>query len=145
VVGAQAVSAYARRLSVAGAIAWSLVTMGCGYLVVAVSRYAFMAYAGLFVAGIGISLWNVVTTTWRQRVAPVALHGRADAFHRAISWGVNPIGSVMGGLLAGSFGYRLPFLLVGIVTPLMCPIFLRRRDGLGVDGAGTPPVPERAG
>lgn len=139
VIGAQGAAVYTRRLSVARTITWSLAVMGCGYLVVAVARHVVIAYAGLFLSGIGISLWNVVTTTWRQRVAPAALHGRADALHRAISWGVNPIGSVMGGLLAGVFGYRLPFVLVGLVTLLMCPIYMRPRDGLGRSGrTGTP-------
>jgi MFS family permease len=138
VVGAQGANLYSTRLSRGGAIAWSLVLMGGGYLAVAAAPHPLMAYAGLFVAGIGLSLWSVVTTTWRQRVAPAALHGRADALHRAISWGVNPVGSVMGGLLASHFGYRLPFLLVGVAPLLICPLFLRRRDGLGhPDGTGT--------
>jgi MFS family permease len=47
--------------------------------------------------------------------------------HRVISWGVNPIGSLLGGLVAAHGGDRLPFLLVGVVPLLILPLFVRRR------------------
>lgn len=42
--------------------------------------------------------------------------------------GGNPIGSVLGGLLAASYGIRLPFVLIGIAPLLFLPVYFWRTD-----------------
>jgi MFS family permease len=127
IVGAQGMRLLSTRLATGKLLALSLALVGGGYLIVAGAPQQVVAYLGLFIAGSGFAVWAVATTTWRQRVTPISLRGRADALHRVLSWGVNPIGSLLGGLVAARGGDRLPFLLAGLVPFLILPLFARRR------------------
>ncbi|TJZ97454.1 MFS transporter [Actinacidiphila oryziradicis] len=129
VLGAQAAATLATRLTSPALVCLALLCVGSGYLVVAVSGLQLVAFAGLALTGVGFSFWGVATTSWRQRLTPAGLRGRADALHRMISWGVLPVGSVLGGLVAARWGSWLPFLLVGCAPLLLLPLFLRRKDG----------------
>ena len=138
VIGAQAAAPLTARVRRGQLVCLALLFIGGGYLLVAVADIQFTAYAGMCVTGLGFSLWGVATTSWRQRLTPDHLRGRADALHRAISWGVNPIGSVLGGFLASTYGTRLPFLLVGIAPLLLLPVFFWRGDTAEPDGSELP-------
>ncbi|MGW1796236.1 hypothetical protein ACWCQN_09580 [Streptomyces sp. NPDC001984] len=92
------------------------------------ARRRVVALAGPALTGAGFSVWGVATTSWRQRLTPDHLRGRADALHRMISLGINPVGSVLGGPMAARWGSRLPFFLVGCTPLLLIPLFLRRID-----------------
>jgi MFS family permease len=140
VLGAQAAAPLATRFSSPALVCLALLCIGGGFLVVAVSGLRATTFAGLALTGVGFSFWGVATTSWRQRLTPDHLRGRADALHRMISWGVNPVGSVLGGLLAAQGGSRPPFLLVGCAPLLLLPLFLRRKDRL--EDRGGPAAPE---
>ncbi|MEU9375770.1 MFS transporter [Streptomyces sp. NPDC048255] len=144
VLGAQAAAPLAARFSSPGLVCLALVCLGAGFLVVAASGNQLLAYAGLALTGVGFSFWGVATTSWRQRLTPDELRGRADALHRMISWGVNPIGSVLGGALAARYDSRLPFLLVGCATLLLLPLFLWRKENRPGEAAPADGSPETA-
>ncbi|MFF3505575.1 MFS transporter [Streptomyces sp. NPDC003247] len=128
VLGAQAAAPLATRFTSPALVCLALLCIGAGYLVVAASDLQMVAFAGLALTGAGFSFWGVATTSWRQRLTPDGLRGRADALHRMISWGVLPVGSVLGGLLAARWGSSLPFLLVGCAPLLLLPLYLWRKD-----------------
>jgi predicted MFS family arabinose efflux permease len=75
------------------------------------------------------SLWNVATMSLRQRLVPAELRGRVGNAGLALAWGAQPVGAVLGGLVAGSFGLAAPWLLAGLlrlVTALAALPALRR-------------------
>lgn len=70
----------------------------------------------LFVGGILIVLWNVITVSLRQRITPNRLLGRINSAYRLLAWGTMPLGAAAGGLLAQWLGLQLMFAIMGMLT-----------------------------
>ena len=63
------------------------------------------------------AVWGVATAVLRQRVVPAELLGRVSSAQTLITWGVQPLGALAGGLIAGWFGLLAPwFVAVGLRT-----------------------------
>lgn len=75
-------------------------------IVVAVVAYAGMAFA--------VSVWNVPWGALRQQIIPPALFGRTLGIIRTLTWGLFPVATILGGLVA-SIDLRLPFIAAGAV------------------------------
>lgn len=77
--------------------------------------------AGLMMAIFGFLIvgWNVVSVTLRQTLTPDALRGRVSSAARMVSWGSQPLGAVMGGLIAGAFGLRAPYFVAAAAWLVM--------------------------
>ncbi|MGW2475145.1 MFS transporter [Streptomyces sp. NPDC001665] len=129
VAGAQVAGALAARLSSGRMVVVALAALGAGFGTVALVPHPLAVYTGLALTGAGFAVWGVATTSWRQRLTPPELMGRADALHRMISWGVNPLGSVLGGVVAVHLGAHGPFLLVAVAPLLLVPLFWNRVSG----------------
>ncbi|HEY5579195.1 MAG TPA: MFS transporter [Acidimicrobiia bacterium] len=78
--------------------------MGLARSVVAVAIIA--AGYGLFSTS-----WNVVSVTLRQELTPDQLRGRVASVARLLAWGTQPLGALLGGIVARAFGLRAPFFL----------------------------------
>ncbi|WP_433701468.1 MFS transporter [Nocardiopsis sp. CA-288880] len=72
--------------------------------------------AGFFVGGVGLSVWNVVTVSLRQRVTPDHLLGRLNSAYRLLAWGTLPLGAAAGGLIAQFFGLSAVFASMGALA-----------------------------
>lgn len=59
---------------------------------------------GQFLFGLGTTCYNINATALRQYVTPNALQGKVNATVRFITWGINPVGSFLGGFLGSSIG-----------------------------------------
>src|SRR4029079_7738482 len=59
--------------------------------------------------------FNVVFGSIRQRIVPSHLLGRVMASFRVISWGSLPIGALLGGLVAQSFGLTAVFIGAALI------------------------------
>jgi MFS family permease len=70
----------------------------------------------LFVGGMLIMLWNVITVSLRQRIAPNRLLGRVNSAYRLLAWGTMPLGAAAGGLLAQWLGLQVMFGIMGVLT-----------------------------
>ena len=70
----------------------------------------------LFVGGILIMLWNVITVSLRQRITPNRLLGRVNSAYRLLAWGTMPLGAAAGGLLAQWLGLQVMFGIMGVLT-----------------------------
>ena len=70
----------------------------------------------LFVGGILIVLWNVITVSLRQRITPNRLLGRVNSAYRLLAWGTMPLGAAAGGLLAQWLGLQVMFGIMGVLT-----------------------------
>lgn len=55
------------------------------------------------------AVWGVATAALRQRVVPAELLGRVSSAQTLITWGVQPVGALLGGLVAGRFGLLAPW------------------------------------
>ncbi|MCR3748401.1 putative arabinose efflux permease, MFS family [Lentzea californiensis] len=55
------------------------------------------------------AVWGVATSSFRQRVVPAELLGRVSSAQTLITWGVQPVGALLGGLAADSFGLLAPW------------------------------------
>jgi len=99
-----------------------------------VSALAFLAFglssdprpAGVLFGIVGFMtvVFNVVMGALRQALTPDRLLGRVISAFRLFSYGTVPFGSLLGGTLARSFGLRAPFLVAGIVIPVMALLCL---------------------
>jgi MFS family permease len=75
-------------------------------------------------AGAGSVVWNIITVSLRQRIAPDHLLGRVNAGYRLLAWGSMPMGALLGGILADLFGLRAAFLVAGVAALAAIPLLL---------------------
>ena len=87
-----------------------------GMLVVALASQLIVAMGGALCCGAGYALYNVTATTVRQQLIPDKLRGRVSSLSRSVSWGVLPLGSLGGGLLASTIGLRAPAAFTAIAA-----------------------------
>jgi MFS family permease len=84
--------------------------------------------ASLALGGFASVVYNVNQVSYRQAITPTAIQGRMNATMRFLVWGIIPIGSILGGVLAtgvgvhnaiwiGALGSCLPFLSV-LLSPV---------------------------
>ena len=67
-----------------------------------------------FVFGVAVVIYNVITVSFRQGLAPPELLGRVNATMRFFVWGCMPLGGLLGGVLGQLFGVRIALLVVGV-------------------------------
>jgi Na+/melibiose symporter-like transporter len=85
--------------------------------------YVFVAIT--VVIGFTISVWNILLMSMYQSLIPAHLYGRIHGARRTIVWGLMPLGSVIGGVIAKG-GLRLPFLIGGAIATLIAVTSYRR-------------------
>lgn len=68
------------------------------------------------IGGASSVVWNVITVSLRQAITPDHLLGRMNATYRLLGWGTMPIGALLGGVVAETFGLRTTFAAAGVVT-----------------------------
>jgi MFS family permease len=73
--------------------------------------YVSLATVGAFAA----SQWNILLMATYQTVIPNELYGRIHGTRRTLVWGMMPIGSLMGGVLA-HYSLRLPMYVGGAIA-----------------------------
>ena len=73
--------------------------------------------------------FNVVFGSIRQRIVPNHLLGRVMASFRVISWGALPIGALLGGIVAQSFGLTAVFVGAALIHLVLLPSRLILTDG----------------
>lgn len=85
--------------------------------------------AVLFIIGnFAVVIWNVFRLSLLQRIVPEELLGRVLSVFRFVSWGMSPIGMMLGGLIvtlgefvvAREMALRLPYIVFLVVQLLCC-------------------------
>jgi MFS family permease len=66
------------------------------------------------IVGFAVVLYNVTAISLMQAITPDRLLGRMNASRRFVVWGVIPLGSLTGGVLASTIGLR-PTLFVAAI------------------------------
>ncbi|WP_439660996.1 MFS transporter [Lentzea sp. HUAS TT2] len=87
------------------------------------------------------AVWGVATASFRQRVVPTELLGRVSSAQTLITWGVQPVGALLGGLTADYFGLLAPwYVAVALRTTVgLLSLTALRRTALST--AGGRPLP----
>ena len=68
--------------------------------------------------GFAISQWNILLMATYQTVIPNELYGRIHGTRRTLVWGMMPIGSLLGGVLA-QYSLRLPMYVGGAIASVI--------------------------
>jgi MFS family permease len=68
--------------------------------------------------------FNVILESLRQQLVPDRLLGRVISAFRLFCYGAVPLGALLGGALARSFGLPAPFLMAGVAIPAMTLLVL---------------------
>ncbi|WP_017586674.1 MFS transporter [Nocardiopsis ganjiahuensis] len=145
-VGAFVAERCERMLGRARALRLSVVPFALLALVPGLTADAWLVGLGFVVGGIGVMVWNVITVSLRQRMAPGALLGRVNSVYRLLAWGTRPLGAGVGGLLAQFLGTQAMFVVMGLLI-LTLTVPLLRIDDAALDAAessGTPSSPKAA-
>jgi MFS family permease len=89
------------------------------------------------VIGFTISVWNILLMSLYQSLIPAHLYGRIHGARRTLVWGLMPIGSVIGGVIARG-GLRLPFLIGGAIATAISIISYQRIVQIGQESTEAP-------
>lgn len=103
----------------------------------------FTTGAALFLAGLGAGCYNVTSVSFRQRVVPAEILGRATAAYRQLALGALPLGAVLAGVGVKALGLRGTFLAAGALT-LLCFAWLPAVVGAALRSAETSECPNRS-
>ena len=114
VIGSLTATALARRVGRPNALRIAILVGGLAFLGMGVARDALLAGILFAISSWSVLIWNVLTMSLRQQLIPEALFGRVQGGWRTVVWGVMPIGAIIGGLVAGSFGLTAPFVVAGV-------------------------------
>jgi MFS family permease len=118
VLGSLAAARAARVVGTARITVWTMVLSALAYLVFGLSSDPWLAGAMFGLVGFFTVVFNVVLGSLRQALTPDHLLGRVISAFRLFGYGAVPLGSLLGGVLARSFGLRAPFVVAGVAIPV---------------------------
>jgi MFS family permease len=100
-----------------------IMTLGITFSSVVLLLQGFAPNIYIFVAlatfgGFAIAQWNILLMATYQTVIPNELYGRIHGTRRTLVWGMMPIGSLIGGVLA-HFSLRLPMYVGGVIASVI--------------------------
>lgn len=124
VVGGLVNARIVSRVGNTAAMTASLAATALIYLLLGVSPNAIVLAGLLSLNGFTSTLWNIATVSLRQRLVPAELLGRVNSVYRMLGWGLIPLGSVAGGLVAHSFGLRAPYPVAGAIRAVALVVAL---------------------
>ncbi|MCP3855518.1 MAG: MFS transporter [Actinomycetia bacterium] len=87
-------------------VAFSVASLLLGFTTVAVG-----AVLASLINGAGDPTWNVVSSTIRQRLVPDQIFGRMMTAYLFIAWGIQPIGALLGGVIAEAYGAQWVYVM----------------------------------
>ena len=94
------------RLIVGGVLVGAVVMAGFG-----LATNPWLAGVAYAATGAVWGVWNVTLLSLRQAIVPDRVMGRVVGAIRLVGFGTIPLGALLGGVVARSFGLRAPFLL----------------------------------
>lgn len=134
-VGALAASRLSAGVGVGRTIVGSAMLYGPALLLIPLAPQSApipFLVAGLFVLSFGAVVFNVTGISFQQAVTPDRMLGRLNASRRFIVWGVIPLGSLVGGILATQVGLHA-ILWIGAIgsTVAFLPVLLSSVRSIG--------------
>jgi MFS family permease len=122
-LGALLVPPLTSRLGVGRAILWGVVLATSGELLIAAAAGpAAVAVLVLLVAEgaveLGATLYAINVASLQQAITPDGLRGRVSAGNDLATFGLEPVGAVLGGLCGEALGLRATVIVAGVGTLL---------------------------
>nr|MDQ3930803.1 MFS transporter [Chloroflexota bacterium] len=109
-LGALIAARWANRFGIGQAITWSMAIACVSTLLIPMSSDGvlgpWLVGASFFLGGLGVTVSVVHVISLRQTVTPGHLLGRMNGSYRFLTWGVIPIGALLGGYLGEVLGLR---------------------------------------
>ncbi|MET0772607.1 MAG: MFS transporter [Candidatus Limnocylindrales bacterium] len=103
-----------------GRVVWGAVILtGLGLAVPAFTSNVLLVGGSFLVTGFAAVSWNIITVSFRQRITPDALLGRMNATYRLFAWGTQPLGALLGGIVAEMFGLTAVFVLAAALVGVL--------------------------
>lgn len=128
VIGGLAVGRVAVRIGAVPALVGALAANVIAMAGVGLSRNVLMLGTFLAINGLATTVWNIVTITLRQEIVPSELLGRVNSIYKMLGWGLIPLGTITGGLIAHEYGLRAPYLVAsgvrGLALAVALPVLL---------------------
>lgn len=116
VVGSFVAARLERRFGRVPLLYFCVAIMSLGLAVPAFTTNPFIIGPGFVLSGMFVVVWNVITVSLRQRIVPDHLLGRLNSAYRLFAWGTQPIGALLGGIVAELVGLRVLFLLAAAIS-----------------------------
>lgn len=135
-VGSIAAPAASKKFGRGRALGMNLVIASFMIVLTGIAPNVYVFVAISVVVGFTISVWNILLMSLYQSLIPTHLYGRIHGARRTIVWGLMPIGSVIGGVIARG-GLRLPFLIGGGIATLIALISFKRIIEVGDESVST--------
>lgn len=111
------------------ALLTALVANAVIFVLIGASPNAVVLGMLLGINGFATTLWSVVTVSLRQQAVPAELRGRVHSVYRMLGWGLMPLGSLAGGMVADVLGIRAAYPVAGaargIALVVALPVLLR--------------------
>jgi len=90
-------------------------TAGVALVLTGAAPEVFTAVAAYALLACAVSVWNVPWGALRQQIIPGHLFGRVLGLIRTVTWGLFPVATIIGGLVA-RIDLRLPFFIAGVLA-----------------------------
>lgn len=117
-VGSLIVPKISERFGRTTTMAWSIFLSSALVVIQGFSPNYWVAAALMGVGSMVITGWNILLMSTYHQIIPGELFGRIHGTRRTLVWGLMPIGSLLGGVLA-SVDLRLPFIAGGIACSVL--------------------------
>ena len=129
VVMSMFVARFIARTSHSTSMRFAIVCFCIASFLVGLSTTAVVAFIAVIVNGLSDPAWNVVSGTVRQRLVPDEVFGRMMTAYLFVAWGLRPVGALVGGVVAETWGPQWVPLLGGVIVGSMLvlarPMFRR--------------------
>jgi len=135
-VGSIAAPAASKKFGRGRALGMNLVIASFMIVLTGIAPNVYVFVVISVVVGFTISVWNILLMSLYQSLIPTHLYGRIHGARRTIVWGLMPIGSVIGGVIARG-GLRLPFIIGGGIATLIALISFKRIIEVGDESVST--------
>ncbi len=112
-IGAALAKATARTLGSRTGIALGGAAFGLSVIVVGMATNWVQGVVGTAGIGVTVVVWSVLAISLRQSLIPDRMMGRTTSIFRAGTWGLMPIGAILGGMLAEFVGLWTPYAIFG--------------------------------
>jgi predicted MFS family arabinose efflux permease len=83
-----------------------------------------LAFIAMFLFGAGPILWTIAQTTLRQAITPAVLLGRVSALMMMATFGMRPLGALLGGFVGARFGLEVAICLAASGFAVQATIIL---------------------
>lgn len=102
----------------------AILSGGVAMLLTGIAPSVWTAILAFATAACAVSIWNVPWGSLRQQIIPPDMFGRVLGITRTLTWGLFPIATILGGLVA-RIDLRLPFLIGGAATAIVALLGMR--------------------